>query len=58
MMDSKISYLYKTMDSEQLMSLDYDKVLSLFSDDEKEVLATKHWIFDEYSRYRIGYAKR
>ncbi|MBK8884942.1 MAG: metallophosphoesterase family protein [Bacteroidales bacterium] len=45
-MDSKISYLYKTMDSEQLMSLDYDKVLSLFSDDEKEVLATKHWIFD------------
>ena len=44
--DSKISYLYKTMDSKELISLDYDKVLSLFSDDEKEVLATKHWTFD------------
>ena len=44
--DNKISYLYKTMDSAQLMSLDYDKVFSLFSDDEKEVLATRHWMFD------------
>jgi acid phosphatase type 7 len=44
--DSKISYLYRTMDSAQLMSLDYDKVFSLFSDDEKEILATRHWMFD------------
>ena len=43
--DNKISYLYKTMDSTQLMSIDYDKVFSLFSDDEKEVLATRHWMF-------------
>ena len=45
-MDSKISYLYTTMDSAQLMSLDYDKVISLFSEDEKKVLATRHWMFD------------
>ncbi len=44
--DSKISYLYKTMDAAQLMSMDYDKVFSLFSEDEKEVLATRHWMFD------------
>lgn len=44
--DSKISYLYRTMDSKELMSLDYDKVFSLFSEDEKEVLATRHWMFD------------
>jgi predicted phosphodiesterase len=44
--DSKISYLYTTMDSAQLMSLDYDKVFSLFSEDEREVLATRHWMFD------------
>jgi hypothetical protein len=44
--DSKISYLYRTMDPKEMMSLDYDKVFSLFSDDEKEILATKHWMFD------------
>jgi hypothetical protein len=45
-MDDKMSYLYKTMDSNELVSLDYDKVFSLFSDDEKEVLATQHLTFD------------
>lgn len=45
-MDNKISFLYRTMSPEELMSLDYDKVFSLFSDDEKEILATKHWMFD------------
>jgi acid phosphatase type 7 len=45
-MDSKISFLYKTMNFKELMALDYDKVFSLFSEDEKEVLATKHWMFD------------
>jgi acid phosphatase type 7 len=45
-MDSKISYLYKTMDPKALMSLDYDRVFSMFSEDEKEILATRHWTFD------------
>jgi acid phosphatase type 7 len=45
-MDSKISFLYKTMNEMELMALDYDKVFSLFSEDEKEILAKKHWMFD------------
>ena len=45
-MDSKIDFIYKTMDSSQIMSLDYDKVFSFFSKDEKKILATRHWMFD------------
>lgn len=45
-MDSKISYLYRTMDSLALISLDYEKVYSLFTDEEKEILSTRHWMFD------------
>jgi acid phosphatase type 7 len=45
-MNSKISYLYLTMDSKALKSLDYDKVFSTFSEDEKEILASRHWMFD------------
>lgn len=45
-MDSKIAYIYRTMDSRQILSLDYDKVFSMFSKDEKEILATRHWMFD------------
>jgi acid phosphatase type 7 len=45
-MESKISFLYRTMDAKELMSLDNDKVYSLFSEDEKEILSTKHWMFD------------
>ena len=45
-MDRKISFLYRTMDPKELMALDYEKVFSLFSVEEKEILATKHWAFD------------
>jgi hypothetical protein len=45
-MNRKISFLYRTMDQKEIMSLDYDKVFSLFSEEEKEILATKHWTFD------------
>jgi acid phosphatase type 7 len=44
--DSKISYLYHNLDSAEMVSLDYEKAMSLFSDEEKEILATKYWIFD------------
>lgn len=44
--DNKISYLYETMDSVQIMSLSYEKALTLFSDGEREILATRHWMFD------------
>jgi acid phosphatase type 7 len=46
LMDSKIDYICRTMDPKQILSLDYDKVFSMFSKDEKEILATKHWIFE------------
>jgi acid phosphatase type 7 len=45
-MDRKISFLYRSMSKKELLSLDYDKAFSYFSENEKEVLATKHWIFD------------
>jgi hypothetical protein len=44
--DRKINYLYKAMSQDELLSLDYKKVFSLFSKEEKNVLATKHWMFD------------
>jgi acid phosphatase type 7 len=44
--DRKIDFIYRTMDSTQMMALDYDKAFSLFSKDEKEILATRHWMFD------------
>jgi acid phosphatase type 7 len=44
--DSKIAFIYRTMDQKQILSLDYDKVFALFSDNEREILATRHWMFD------------
>jgi hypothetical protein len=43
---NKISFLYQNADSAELMSLSNDKALSLFAGDEKEILATRHWMFD------------
>ncbi len=45
-MDNTITRLYKTMDEKQLTSLTDDQVMALFTDQEKQVLATKHWMFD------------
>ena len=44
--DAKISYLCRTLDSAELMSLNYDMILASFSDEEKEVLASGHWSFE------------
>ena len=44
-MDKTITNLYKTMDANELGKLNNDKVMAIFSDDEKEVLSTKHWMF-------------
>jgi predicted phosphodiesterase len=43
---NKIKYLYQNADSAELMSLSYEMALSLFTGDEKEILATRHWMFD------------
>ncbi len=45
-MDHTVTTLYKTMSEKQLDSLTNDQVMGLFNDDEKNVLATKHWMFD------------
>jgi hypothetical protein len=45
-MDHTVTTLYKTMSEKQLDSLNNDQVMGLFNDDEKNVLATKHWMFD------------
>jgi len=45
-MDDTITNLYKTIDKEELTGLDYDKVMSLFSEKDKQVLSTCHWVFD------------
>ncbi len=45
-MDRTITRLYQTTDEKQLTSLTNDQVMALFSDQEKEVLSTKHWMFD------------
>ncbi len=44
-MDKTITRLYKTMGAKELRNLDNDKVMALFSDEEKEVLSTRHWMF-------------
>lgn len=45
-MNEKVTELYKTKTEQELTSLDYDKAIWLFSEDELEILATRHWMFD------------
>src|SRR4029078_1694443 len=45
-MDEMVTQLYKTMSEKQLDSLTNDQVMALFNNEEKKVLATRHWMFD------------
>jgi acid phosphatase type 7 len=45
-MDETITELYKTKTEDQLLSLSNDQVISLFSEKDLEILATRHWMFD------------
>ncbi|HEX5154683.1 MAG TPA: metallophosphoesterase family protein [Parafilimonas sp.] len=45
-MDQTVTKLYKTMSEQQLDSLTDGQVMALFNEEEKNVLATKHWMFD------------
>jgi predicted phosphodiesterase len=45
-MDRKISFIYRSTSKKEMLNLDYDKAFSFFSVNEKEILATKHWMFD------------
>ncbi|NEW85044.1 MAG: metallophosphoesterase family protein [Mariniphaga sp.] len=44
-MDKTISGLYQKMSGKELSALDNDQVMFLFSDQEKQVLSTRHWMF-------------
>jgi len=44
-MDKTISGLYQTMDSKQLSDLKYDQMMALFSKEDLQALATRHWMF-------------
>ena len=45
-MDETITQLYATLEEEELNSLDQEQALSLFSESDLQVLATRHWVFD------------
>ncbi len=42
----KVTWLYANKSPEELDALTYDEAFSLFTADEREVLATRHWTFD------------
>ncbi|MFV0593252.1 MAG: fibronectin type III domain-containing protein [Draconibacterium sp.] len=46
LMDEKITRLYETKTQDELAAITYGEAFKLFSDDELEVLATHHWMFD------------
>lgn len=45
-MDKTVTLLYKTMNEKQLDSLTNEQAMGLFDEQEKNILATKHWMFD------------
>ena len=44
--DNIVTRFYETMDETELFALDNQKILSLISEKEKEILSTKYWTFD------------
>ena len=45
-MNRIVTNLYQTKSEQELEKLDYNQVMSLLSEDEINILATKHWMFD------------
>ncbi len=45
-MNRVVTNLYQTKSEQELEELDYNQVMSLLSEDDVNVLATKHWMFD------------
>ena len=45
-MDDAISHIYSTMDSKAIESIDQEKAMKLFDENELKVLATRHWVFN------------
>jgi len=45
-MDEVVTRLYATMDEQELSALTHDKVMTLLTVQEKQILATRFWMFD------------
>ena len=45
-MDETIAGLYKTKTEDELLTLKNEQVISLFSEEDLEILASRHWMFD------------
>lgn len=45
-MDAVITRIYSEMEEEEMNNLDQVKVMNLFDEEDREVLATRHWVFD------------
>ncbi len=45
-MDECVTRLYQTMNEQELASLDNEKILNLFSNVNKNILASRYWSFD------------
>jgi hypothetical protein len=45
-MDNVVSRFYDSMNENELNTLTTEKILSLLSEDELEILSTQHWMFD------------
>ncbi len=45
-MDKVVTELYQTKSESELAALDYNQAMALFSEEDIEILATRHWTFD------------
>lgn len=45
-MDRVVTELYDTKTQTELSAIDYDQAMALFSEEDIQVLATRHWTFD------------
>ena len=45
-MDNAITRLYESASEEQLQSIDLEQAMALFVEEELEVLASRHWVFE------------
>lgn len=45
-MDDKVTFLYRNFQPDDLRKLDYDAVMKLFDQEERQALGTRHWSFE------------
>ena len=45
-MDKEVTELYATKNEEELAAIDEEEAMALFTPEELDVLASKHWVFD------------